>query len=223
VGHLSLALLLSLTLTVITSCNSVNSMCLFMFFRTIILSVTPHPCGEFPTIQVWDAQKTGQVSNSLQGHTSSVNFLVAFSSDGKYTVPDTEGHTVQCWDAQTESSSSQAGNSSITLFCQPHPVALPPIYMPTSMLSALPNAGDKLTHMAKHSNLLEHSLFLLHDGWIVDSNDQLFLWVPPSYHPFCLYSPSTRLMIGNVPAVDFSNMAHGPTWHQCFFPCSDSM
>ena len=173
------------------------------------------------TIRVWDAQTGGQVGNPLQGHTSSVN-SVAFPPDGRHIVSGSEGNTIQCWDAQTESSSAQARNFP-TMQLQPHPTPFPPISMPTSMLSALPSAGDQFIYMAKHSRHLGHGLFLLSDGWIVGSSDQLFLWVPPSYHPFSCYSPSTRLTIGKVSVLSFINMAHGSAWHQCFPACSDGM
>ena len=174
------------------------------------------------TIQVWDIQTGAQVGNPLKGHTESIS-SVAFSPDGRHIVSGSEGHTIQCWDAQTESSSAQAGNFP-TMQLQPHPTPFPPISMPTYKLSALPSAGDQLTHMAKHSRHLGHGLFLLDDGWIVDSSDQLFLWVPPSYRPFYWYSPSIKLIIGDdVSVLDFSNMAHGSAWHQCFSAGNDGM
>jgi len=174
------------------------------------------------TIQVWDAQTGAQVGNSLQGHTSSVS-SVAFSPNGIHIASGSSDGTTQCWDAQTDSSSGQAGNFP-TVQIQPHPAPFSPIYMPTStMLSAFPSASDKLTHMAKHSRHLGHGLFLLDDGWIVGSSDQLFLWVPPSYHPVYWYSPSIRLIVGKVSVLHFNNMAHGSAWHQCFSACSDPM
>ena len=176
--------------------------------------------AKFPNItQVARGQHEDWPSNQhvLRGHTESVS-SVAFSPDGRHIVSGSEDHTIQCWDAQTESCSAQACNSP-TMQIQPHSAPFPPIYMPTSMLSALPNAGDKLTTYSKY---LGHGLYLSHDGWIVGSDDQLFLWVPPSYHLFSWYSPSTTIMIGKVPVLDFSNfMAHGPAWHQCCAACSD--
>ena len=125
--------------------------------------------------------------------------------------------TIQIWDAQTESCSTQAGKSP-TMQIQPYP--FPPIYyMPDPMLSTLPNAGDRLIN---HSQPLGHGLFLTPNGWIVGSNDQLFLWVPPSYHPFHWYSPSNNLIIRKVPVLDFSNIAHGPAWDQCVIACTNN-
>jgi len=192
-----------------------------------VLSVAFSPDGrhivsgsEDQTIRVWDAQTGAQVGNPLQGHTESVN-SVAFSLDGRHIVSGSKDHTIQCWDAQTESSSAHAGNFPTT-HIQPHPAPFSPISMPTSILSALPSAGDKLTHMADHSRHLGHGLFLLDSGWIVGSSDQLLLWVPPSYHPFSWYSPSTTLMIGRSHLLDLRNMVHGSAWDQCFCACSDS-
>jgi len=150
------------------------------------------------TIQVWNIQTASQVGNPLQGHTSSV-WSVAFSPDGRHIMLGSEDHTIQCWDAHIQSRSAQAGNFP-TMMIQPNP-----------------------SQFVKHSKHLGHSLFLKDDGWVVDSNDQLFLWVPPSYHPFYLYSPSTRLIIGNFPTLDISNMAHGTGWHQCFLSHSNSV
>jgi len=160
------------------------------------------------------------VGNPLQGHISLVN-SVAFSPDGRHIVSGSEDHTIQCWDAQTDSRSAHAGNFP-TMHIQPHPAPLSPISIPTSMLSALPSAGDKFTHITDHSRHLGHGLFLLDNGWIVGSSDQLLLWVPPSYHPCSWYSPSTTLMIGRFPVLDFRNMVHGSAWDQCFCACSDN-
>jgi len=172
------------------------------------------------TIRVWNAQTGAQVGNALQGHTNLVN-SVAFSPDGRHIVSGSEDHTIQVWDAQTESTSVQAGNFP-TMQIEPYPPQFSPISMPTSILSAFPSAGDKLTPMAEHSMCLGHGLFLLDNGWIVGSSNQLFLWVPPSYHPFFWYSPSTTVIIGRFPVLDFSNMVHGSAWDQCFCACSDS-
>ena len=172
------------------------------------------------TIRVWDAQTGAQVGNPLQGHTESVS-SVAFLPDGRHIVSGSEDHTTQYWDAQTDSSSAHAGKFP-TMHIHPHPAPFSPISMPTSMLSALPSAGDELTHMAEHSRHLGHGLFLLDNGWIVGSSNQLFLWVPPSYHPFSWYSPSTTVIIGRFPVLDFSNMVHGSAWDQCFCASSDS-
>ena len=176
--------------------------------------------SEDHTIRLWDAQTGTQVGNCLQGHTDIVN-SVAFSPDGRHIVSGSSDCTIQCWDAQTESSSAQAGNIS-TVQLQPHPTPFPPIPMPTSVLPALLSAGDQLTGMAKHSRYLGHGFFLLDDGWIVCSSGQLFLWVPPSYHPVYWYSPSTRLIIGKVSVLNFRTMVHGSAWNQCFCACSDS-
>ena len=197
--------------------SSVNSVAFSPNGRHIVSGSWDH------TIQVWDAQIGAQVGNLPRGHTL-VN-PVAFLPDERHTVSGVEDYLIQCWDVQTESDSVQAGNSPI-MQIQPHPVPPQPIYMSAAFMpSALPNSGGKsLTHMAKHSSRhLRHGLFLLDDGWIVGSNDQLFLWVPPSYHPFYLCSPPTRLIIGKFPVLDFSNMAHGSAWYQCFSACSDSM
>ena len=58
------------------------------------------------TIQLWDAQTGGQVSNPLQGHTDKVN-SVAFSPDGRHIVSGSWDTTIQLWDAQT---GGQVGN-----------------------------------------------------------------------------------------------------------------
>ena len=58
------------------------------------------------TIQLWDAQTSGQMGNPHQGNTDSVN-SVAFSLDGRHIVSGSSDSTIQLWDAQT---GGQVGN-----------------------------------------------------------------------------------------------------------------
>ena len=58
------------------------------------------------TIQLWDAQTSGQLGNPLQGHTDWAR-SVAFSPDGRYIVSGSSDRTIRLWDAQT---GGQVGN-----------------------------------------------------------------------------------------------------------------
>ena len=55
--------------------------------------------SEDKTVKIWNAA-TGQVENTLQGHSDSVR-SVAFSSDGSRIVSGSADETVKIWNAAT--------------------------------------------------------------------------------------------------------------------------
>jgi len=74
---------------------------------SIVWSIAFSPDGRYivsssrdNTIQLWDAQTGGHVSEPLQGHTDSV-LSVAFSPDGRHIVSGSGDATIRLWDVQT--------------------------------------------------------------------------------------------------------------------------
>ncbi|KIM57759.1 hypothetical protein SCLCIDRAFT_129798 [Scleroderma citrinum Foug A] len=160
------------------------------------------------TIQLWDAQTGDQVGNPLQGHTSSV-FSVAFSPDGRNIASGSGDKTIRLWDAQP---SGQMGNALTVQHTKLFSSSPSPICFSSSSAHALHDSKGLVVEMSMQN-----------DGWIMGSNQQLLLWVPPSYHKSFFYTPQTHLVIprGNI-ELDLSKMAHGPVWHKCYTSISSN-
>ena len=53
------------------------------------------------------------------------------------------------------------------------------------------------------------------DGWIMDDDDNLLIWVPDEYRA-SLWSPGTLVLVGREPIdIDFGNALHGIDWTNC--------
>ena len=165
------------------------------------------------TIQVWDAQTGVQVGKPLQGHTGSV-WSVAFSPDGKHIVSGSADHTIQVWDLQVDLQGSLKQLALPNVFPLVH---LSSVMPPDSDLSSNSDPiGMNMTRISKRH--LTQNFYLQEDnGWIVGQNDELLLWVPPSYHPFTIHNPQQpRLIISAFPVIDLSHIVHCSSWHEWF-------
>ncbi|KAL4078980.1 WD40-repeat-containing domain protein [Scleroderma yunnanense] len=201
------------------------------------------------TIRIWDAQTSRQVGNPIKGHTDSV-WSVAFSPDGRHIVSGSHDHTVRIWDMQTGSHVALKGhtNSVLSVAFSPdggHIVSASSDHT-IRVWGAWKDvyAGHCLTEDTNYSKQIrfplvsissldlhghgdvqspfENIIHLEKDGWIVGPNGELLLWIPPSYHPFCWYSPWTSLIIPRgIPELDLSKMVHGSAWNQCFSMSTD--
>ena len=53
------------------------------------------------------------------------------------------------------------------------------------------------------------------DGWIVDDDGNLLIWVPDEYRA-SLWSPGTLVLVGRDPIdISFENVYHGMDWEKC--------
>ena len=159
------------------------------------------------TIQIWDAQTGTHQGKPLQGHTDEV-LSVAFSPDGRHIVSGSGDKTIQVLDLQP---GTQNFHQKFTL-----PNLFPVIYLPLVMSDDLEPAKRSKKRISKKH--LINDLYLQQDsGWIVGHNDELLLWVPPSYHPFTIHNPQQpRLVISASPMIDLSNIVHCHSWQEWF-------
>jgi len=128
-------------------------------------------------------------------------------------VSGSHDHTIQIWEAER--------NVEVNHYLGEHSqhlAAFSPICTSFSLLSCIHHAESIATMSIVNQacQALGHGLYLHQDGWIVDQNGQLLLWVPPSYHPFTWYTPWTNLIISCHPKLDLCRMAHGSAWAKCF-------
>ena len=53
------------------------------------------------------------------------------------------------------------------------------------------------------------------DGWIMDDDDNLLIWVPDEYRAY-LWSPGTLVLVGRKPIdISFGDAYHGIDWTRC--------
>ena len=53
------------------------------------------------------------------------------------------------------------------------------------------------------------------DGWIMDDDDNLLIWVPDEYRA-SLWSPGMLVLVGREPIdIDFGSARHGIDWTKC--------
>ena len=53
------------------------------------------------------------------------------------------------------------------------------------------------------------------DGWIIDKDGNLLIWVPDEYRA-SVWSPGTLVLVGREPIdIDFGNARHGIDWTKC--------
>ncbi|KAL4079777.1 hypothetical protein J3A83DRAFT_4212429 [Scleroderma citrinum] len=154
------------------------------------------------TIQVWNAQTGGQMVNTVPGHAHSVNLAVSFPGGGHIEVdPSITVYT--------------HSNSATFLEANAPPFMPPGVHNTESV-------GGKSNLRSYHRHL-RYDLYQENDSWIVGSNGQRVLWVPPSYQYSSYLWPPCSLVIEDKYLISFWNMAHGSTWHQCYCPLTDRL
>ena len=53
------------------------------------------------------------------------------------------------------------------------------------------------------------------DGWIMDDDGNLLIWVPDEYRA-SLWSPGMLVLVGREPIdIDFGDACHGMDWEKC--------
>jgi len=126
----------------------------------------------------------------LRGHTHYVRSLV-ISPDGKRIISGSSDKTIRMWDLESQLS---AGAPTILFSSRQH-------HALCSATSFLQNPHATVSRTG--------------DGWIVDPEGRLLLWVPSNFHP-SMYFPGNTLVIPNDSLqLDLSCFAHGTLWDKC--------
>ncbi|RDB17342.1 Vegetative incompatibility protein HET-E-1 [Hypsizygus marmoreus] len=160
------------------------------------------------TIRVWDAETGNPILGPLKGHSYSI-YSVAFSPDGKHIVSGSAGNPI--WKLLTDHSNvvnsvafspngkhiiSGSDDKTIRVWNLDYWRSTEDIFSETQGLSKA----------AKH--------YYVDDGWLMDSDDNLLLWVPPWYQKNLTWDFNS-LIIGQHVLMDISKFVHGTLWQDC--------
>ncbi|EIM84651.1 WD40 repeat-like protein [Stereum hirsutum FP-91666 SS1] len=174
------------------------------------------------TIRIWDAETGDAVGEPLRGHAGWVN-SVAFSPDGRRIVSGSSDSTIRIW-AETGNAVGEPqrghtdGITSVVLSSDgSHLVSGSSdsnIRIWDADMMAITSTHPSQLPLSPFNDL--RSMRIMPDGWLVNANDELFLWIPVEYRQG-LHWPYTKIFIGRYRSavLDLRDFAYGPSWARC--------
>ncbi|KAG8697495.1 hypothetical protein FRC08_006487 [Ceratobasidium sp. 394] len=172
-------------------------------------------------IRIWDAHTGQPVGQPLTGHTDSV-YSVAYSPDGAYIVSGSDDGDIYIWATDLEEpigsrpdSSSQLAQSAIHSPDHSRIISSPAQNDSSASKTATDSTPEQRSEPKGATPL--HDGTLNEDGWVVNTNNDRLLWVPP----FARSSPQIPRKPVATPAVhqitlDFQDAKFGDEWMHCF-------
>ncbi|KAG2078667.1 WD40 repeat-like protein [Suillus decipiens] len=179
------------------------------------------------TIRVWNAKTRRSYCAPLQGHADDV-LSVAISPDEKHIVSGSADNTVRVWDVES------SGVFRAPLQLAKHrdyvrSVAISPdgqyvtsgsddkeIRVWDKALQAPASFSSNLASLlSPSSSVIQDSrrIAYLKDGWIINPEGQLLLWIPPDRNPSV--ANNMLLISDGSSQLDLNNFPHGKSWHRC--------
>src|SRR5712675_2454382 len=154
------------------------------------------------------------IQNIFHGHSSGV-ISVAFSRDGSRIVSGSWDNTIPLWDAET--------GHPIGKPLEGHSSRVESVAFSPDGSRIVSGSLDNTIRLwdAKVSDIVSTSSWpgffqLLPSGWVVDSDAEKLLWVPP-WNRVGLCFPRNTITISRDGAtiLDFSRFVHGKAWEKC--------
>src|SRR5712671_5611389 len=166
------------------------------------------------TIRLWDAETGDPIGKPLEGHCDGVS-SVAFSRDGSRIVSGSWDETIRLWDAETGDPIGKPleGHSSRVLS----------VAFSRDGSRIVSGSLDNTIRLwdAKVSDIVSTSSWpgffqLLPSGWVVDSDAEKLLWVPPwNRVGSCFPRNTITISRDGATILDFSRFVHGKAWEKC--------
>ncbi|KAF8278342.1 WD40 repeat-like protein, partial [Clavulina sp. PMI_390] len=181
------------------------------------------------TIRLWDVQIQAAKGQPLTGHTHWVT-SVAFSPDGAVLASGSSDRTIRLWDVQTQAAKGQplTGHTKYVRSVAFSPDGAVLASASDDHTICIWNITDEaLNFVIPPFDLTSHPQYgplwyaLLKNGWLQGPNQELLLWIPPSYQEqLCDQRLVTKL--GGDPSaivkLNFDHMTVGESWSDCYTP-----
>ncbi|KAF8294119.1 WD40 repeat-like protein [Clavulina sp. PMI_390] len=182
------------------------------------------------TVQLWDVQSQEPIGEPLKSHTDLVQ-SVALSHDRAVLASGSENATIQLWDMQSnvpkgDPLRGHSGSVQSVAFSHDGAVLASGSNDRSVRLWNITSSALDMGVPIPASEFVSFQLSpawpeLLDDGWVQGPNDELLLWVPPSYRTH-LYDERLIAVLGEDPSsrvrLNFDNMVLGEDWAKCYTP-----
>ncbi|CAE6428131.1 unnamed protein product [Rhizoctonia solani] len=160
------------------------------------------------TICVWEVRTMQMIIGPLEGHINPA-CPAAFSPDGKYVVSGSNDRVIRLWDVQACRRLADTADDWEHTPRVHSPSLAPRIISHPPKNLQVPNPSQSYTHRWRLND----------EGWVLDHDSRLLLWVPPDLRSR-LKRPGNPILIscqGSV-QLDFSNARFGNFWEKCYLP-----
>src|SRR5712671_6078159 len=187
--------------------------------RVLSVAFSPDGChivygSEDNTIRLWDAETGDPIGKPLEGHSRGV-YSVAFSPDGCHIVSGSSDKTIRLWDAET--------GDPIGKPLEGHSRGVLSVAFSPDGSRIVSGSLDNTIRLwdAKVSDIVSTSSWpgffqLLPSGWVVDSDAEKLLWVPPwNRVGSCFPRNTITISRDGATILDFSRFVHGKAWEKC--------
>ncbi|CAE6416346.1 unnamed protein product [Rhizoctonia solani] len=176
--------------------------------------------GEFSTILVRDAHNGGIVLGPLKGHSSWVH-SVEYSPDGTQIVSGARDNAVCVWNAHT----GQPDLGPVKWHTAPvrsvryTPEGKRVVSGSDDKAIRVTGIGRDLQYLSDASTPTGCDWELKTDGWVVDTEGRLLVWIPPDLRTSLMW-PRTELLISRKGwlRLDFTDACLGKSWAECYKP-----
>ncbi|KAG8781828.1 hypothetical protein FRC12_021476 [Ceratobasidium sp. 428] len=182
--------------------------------RDWIRSIVYSPDGAYiisssddKTIRIWDAHSGESIGQPYRGHEGSVN-SVAYSPDGLCLISGSDDKTIRIWDTRFQEPvasphSDDLGGS--------HTSRVAPAWSTDQLSTLVTNVFEPSVQFSKNNWSLDK------DGWIINSNQDRLIWVPPYARTSILHPHNTAIIsrLGSI-SLDLHNTGLGKDWRLCF-------
>ncbi|KAG8736888.1 hypothetical protein FRC10_008781 [Ceratobasidium sp. 414] len=196
-------------------------------------------------VRIWDARTGKPVGLPLNGHTDGIN-SVAYSPDGAYIASGSWDKTIRIWDSHPRngvqlpealSQPIRSPNRSLIPSALAHYITRvsrkPSSIIDSSHLlacmctnflaisSSLTNSPQTSRYRSPHSTItgetLPHHWVLNDGGWVVNSYQERFIWVPHDLREFIVLVPTLMVIpLDDHVLFDFRDAKLGTKWRGCF-------